>query len=201
VKRSLSAPEIILRFICLAIIFYALFFWLWSYVHPPYTAIITSFANEELHVLDIDAITRTGPSLDPKYDIAVYHRDAADMQDSLFDFRLESIRSTIPILLALIIAMPVPWKRKIKPLIAGSIAVIIMESMACVMIMIWSYTFLPDQNKFSPFHASPIRNSIIGYFYDFYNSMGVGFFPVIIWIIVCVRKDLIRRLFGPGMRH
>lgn len=196
-KKFQPVPKLILRFIGTAIILYALFYWAWSYTIPFYSLIVTSVTNEELHILGLDAITKTGPSFDPKFDIAVYHRDAAEMQDSLFDFKLESLRSIMPMLLALLLAMPVNWKKKIKPIIPGTILVILVESLGCLLILSWSYIFLPDHNKFSPFHTSHYRESIIGFFYEFYNSVGIEFFPILIWIIVSVRKDTIRHLFKP----
>jgi len=79
-------------FISKAIILYAVFIWAWSYLMHTYIGIVTPLANKELQIIGIVNITKLGPSENPNFEIAVYHRDAADMQDSLFDFTLESLR-------------------------------------------------------------------------------------------------------------
>ncbi|MBI1804249.1 MAG: hypothetical protein HY033_05615 [Ignavibacteriae bacterium] len=190
-----SAANTIVRFILTAIVVYAFALWGWSYLVPPYTGIVTAIANEELHIVGLENVTKLGPSLDPAYEIAVYHRDAADMQDSLFDFKLESLRSHMPMLLALVLAMPIALKRKIKAVLMGVSFLIVIDSLASVVVMTWSYTFLPDQHTFSPFKDSAFRNSIVSFLYDFYNAIGVGFIPIIIWILVSVRKKDVSRLF------
>jgi len=195
VSRHRSTTNIILRFIATAIVCFALALWGWSYLVRPYTTIITTIANEELHILGLDKTTRLGPSLDPAFEIAVYHKDAAAMQDSLFDFKLETLRSHMPMLLALILAMPIAFKRRIKALALGIVMLALVDSVVSIVIMTWSYTFLHDQHVFSPFKDSTFRNAVISFLYDFYNAIGVGFFPIIIWILVCVRKRDVSRLF------
>jgi len=174
---------------------YAIALWGWTYLLQPYTVAVTTIANEELHILGLDKLTRLGPSLNPAFEIAVYHRDAADMQDSLFDFKLESLRSHVPMLVALILAMPLALKRKLKSLVLGLFILLVLDSLVSIIVMTWSYTFLPDQHTFTPFKDSTFRNAIISFLYDFYNAIGVGFFPIIIWILVSVRKRDVSKLF------
>ena len=188
-------------FICRSILFYAVFFWCWSYCVPYYTSVITSVTNEELHILGLDAITRTGPSLDPKYDIAVYNRDAAAMQDSLFDFKLESLRSILPMFLALTAAMPFSWNKKLRTMIPGILLLLLIESLGCLLVVSWSYIFLPDHHIFSPFHSFPLRDSIVGFLYGFYNSVGIEFFPILIWIIFSFRRETIVDLLRSTKHH
>ena len=188
------ATKTILRFILTAIVCYALALWGWSYLIQPCLGIVTAVANEELHILGLDKTTKLGPSLDPAYEIAVYHRDAADMQDSLFDFKQEALRSHAPMLFALILAMPITPKRKIKAFVISILLLILIDSVASIVVMTWSYTFLPDHHVFTPFKDSPFRNAIISFLYDFYNAIGVGVIPIIIWIVTSVRRQDIGRL-------
>ncbi|MDI6766045.1 MAG: hypothetical protein QME52_04395 [Bacteroidota bacterium] len=176
------------------IILYAFFFWLWSFAVPTYVGIITPISNKELQILGIASITKMGPSLDQGFEVAVYHREAAKMQDSLFDFKLESIHSHFPMLMALILATPIAWRTKIKPLLIAILIIIIIDSLACLNILIWSYTFLPDHNKFTPFSVSPLRDALVNFFYNFYNGMGVHVIPITVWILVCAWKVRLRRI-------
>lgn len=178
------------------IILYAFFFWLWSYAVPTYVDIITPIANKELQILGIASITKMGPSLDQGFEVAVYHREAAKMQDSLFDFKLESIHSHFPMLIALILTTPIAWRRKIKPLLIAISIIIIIDSLACVNILVWSYTFLPDHNKFTPFSVSPLRDALVNFFYNFYNGMGVHVIPITIWVLVCAWKVDYQKYFN-----
>ena len=141
-------------------------------------------------------MTKLGPSFDPNSEVAVYHRDAADMQDSLFDFKLESLRSHIPMVLALVFAMPLPFQRRLKSAGASLLILCLVDSLACIVVMTWSYTFLPEHHQWTPFSDSALRDSVISYLYDFYNAIGVGFVPVFVWILVAVRKRDFEKLSG-----
>jgi hypothetical protein len=185
--------KIISWFIIKAIIFYTVLIVAWSFCVGSYVNIIMPVANKELQIIGVGNITKLGPSLDPKFEVAVYHRDAAAMQDSLFDFKLESLRSHIPMFLALTLAIPYSFTRRLKAAVIGLFILLAIDSLICVIIMTWSYTFLPDQHVFTPFSASPIRDSIINFLYNFYNAIGVGFIPIIVWVLVGVRKKDIER--------
>lgn len=174
----------------------------WAYLLPPYISIVSGLSNEELHVLGIENITKLGPSLDPNSEVAVYHRDAADMQDSLFDFKLESLRSHIPMILALVFAMPLPFRRRLKSAGVALFIMLLIDSIACIVVMTWSYTFLPEHHQWTPFSSSQLRDSVISFLYHFYNAIGVGFVPLIVWILVIVRRrDLETWLGKPVSRH
>ena len=177
---------------------YALLFWGWSYLVASYMSVVTPIANKELQVLGVAGITWMGPSQDPSFEVAVYHRDAAGDRDSLFDFKLESIRSHFPMLLALVFAMPLPWKRKIKAALFGMLVICVVDSLACVVILIWSYTFLPDHTVFTPFSHSTFRDSIVSFLYSFYNAIGVGVIPIVVWAAVTLRKEDVKRYFEEG---
>jgi len=160
----------------------------WSYCVRTYIEIVTPVANKELQVIGIGNITKLGPSFDPNFEVAVYHRDAANMQDSLFDFKLESLRSHIPMFLALTLAMPLAMTRRLKAMAVGLVILILIDSVVCILIMAWSYTFLPDHHTFSPFSSSAFRDGVINFLYNFYNAIGVGFIPIVVWILAGVRK-------------
>lgn len=188
----------IARFIIRAIVLYAVLMVGWGYLLQPYIGVVTALSNRELHVLGIETITKLGPSLDPNSGVAVYHRDAADMQDSLFDFKLESLRSHIPMLLALVFAMPLPFHRRLKSAGVALLMMCLIDSLACIVVMTWSYTFLPEHHQWTPFSNSQLRDSVISFLYDFYNAIGVGFVPLIVWILVSVRKRDLETLVGNG---
>lgn len=180
-------------FIIKAIIFYAVLIVGWSFCVSTYVGVVTPIANKELQIMGVSDMTKLGPSLDPNFEVAVYHRDAAAMQDSLFDFKLESLRSHIPMFLALTFAIPYSFTRRLKAAIIGLIVLLLIDSTVCILIMTWSYTFLPDQHVFTPFSASPVRDSIVSFLYNFYNAIGVGFIPIIVWILAGVRRSDIEK--------
>ncbi|MBI1805520.1 MAG: hypothetical protein HYR76_00550 [Ignavibacteria bacterium] len=184
-------------FILRAIFLYALLFWGWSYIIHDYMGIVTPLVNKELQILGVANITQIGPSRDPRFDVAVYHRDAAGMDDSLFDFKLESIRSHFPMLFALILAMPVSLPRKLKAVGIGILIMYIVDSLAVVIILTWSYSFLPDHHAFTPFSDSAIRDSIVSFFYNFYNAIGVGVIPIVVWAAVSLRRRDFQNYLDP----
>ncbi len=185
-------------FIARAIIVYAVLFWGWSYLVTSYMSVVTPIANKELQVLGVADITWMGPSQNPSFEVAVYHRDAAGDRDSLFDFKLESIRSHFPMLLALVLAMPLLWKRKIKAALFGMLVICVLDSLACVVILIWSYTFLPDHAVFTPFSHSAFRDGIVSFVYSFYNAIGVGIIPIVVWAVVTLRREDVSRYLHEG---
>ncbi len=160
----------------------------WTVAVHRYAMIPASIANGALHLAEIDAITWLGPSANAEYDIAVFHRDAAGRRDSLFDFRVESLHTDLPLIVALIMAMPFRWKRRLRALAWGVVITILIESSVCLVVMIWSYTFLPDHHVFSPFQSAPTRDAVVDFLYRWYSGAGIGVLPVLTWIAVAIRK-------------
>ncbi len=175
-------------FLLKAGVIFALCIAAWTFAVRYYAVVPASIANGALHLAEIDDITWLGRSANPEYDVAVFHRDAAGERDSLFDFRVESLHTDLPLIVALIAATPFRWKRRLKSLAWGVIITILTESAVCIVVMIWSYTFLPDHHVFSPFQSAPTRNAIIDFLYRWYSGAGIGVLPVLTWIAVCIRK-------------
>lgn len=193
-EKRIRRPDVraIGWFIGRAIALYAAFLFCWAPLLPKYVAAVTPVSNLELRALGVANTTRLGPSRDPRYEVAVYHREAAGMSDSLFDFKIEAFRSHVPMLLALIFATPIRLWRRIKAAAVSLGCMYLIDSLVCVLIMIWSYTFLPDQHEWTPFAASPVRDAIVGTLYSMYNSVGVVFVPLILWIATSIRKEDLR---------
>ncbi len=163
----------------------------WSFLVGPYTVLPAAAGNRILHLGGIDTVTSIGRSASPEYDIAVFHRDAAGTADSLFDFRIQSLRTDIPMLVALVLAMPLPWSRRVIALLFGAVLVILAESFAATLVMTWSYLTLPDHQNFSPFHYGRAATVCVDYLYKAYNEFGPALVPIVAWLIVAVRlKDL-----------
>ena len=184
-----STHSLIVWFIVRAIVLYALLFWLWSYAVPSYVDALIPFANKELQVLGLSSLTRLGPSTDARYQIGVYNRDAAKMEDALFNINLESIRSHLPMVLALVCAMTMKFSRRLKAAVIGFVAIFIIDSIACILIMSWSYIFLPDQHKFTPFAYSYLRDTVVNFLYYFYAAFGGEIVPVIVWALAMIRRQ------------
>jgi len=163
---------------------------------PSYTDALILFANKELQVLGLSGLTRFGPATDPGYQIGVYNRYAAGMEDALFNLNLESIRSHLPMVLALILAMPVPFRRRLKAAAIGVPLMLIIDSNACIIIMSWSYIFLPDHHKFTPFSDSSVRDGVVNFLYFFYGGFGVGVVPIIVWALSSIRSRDLRKIAG-----
>ena len=184
-----STHSLIVWFIVRAIVLYALLFWLWSYAVPSYINAMIPFANKELQVLGLSKLTRLGPTTDPRFQIGVYNRYAANMEDALFNINLESIRSHLPMVIALVLAMPLAFTRRLKAAAIGIAAMFFIDSNACIVIMSWSYMFLPDQHKFTPFSNIPLRDSTVKFLYYFYAGFGGEVVPIIVWAIASLRRN------------
>ncbi len=161
---------------------------IWGFAVRQYAAVPASIANRGLHLAEIDRITWLGASGNPEYDIAVFHRDAAGTSDSLFDFRMASLHTDLPMIVAFILAMPYRWKRRLRALGGGIIITILFESCASLLVMVWSYTFLPDHHVFSPFQLSASAAAFLDFLYRWYNGAGIGVVPILTWVTVCIRK-------------
>ena len=156
---------------------------------------VTTLANKELQLIGIANITRLGPSGEQTDVIGVYHRKAAQMQEVLFDFKIETVHSNFPMLLALILAMPISFMRRLKASIIGMFIMYFIDSFGCIFLMSWSYTFLPDHHKFTPFSDSAFRDGIVNFFYYFYGSIGDSVIILVIWAGLCLRKADFQRYF------
>jgi hypothetical protein len=183
-----SSVKAIFTFALRAASIFALTLIAWTFLIRSYTVVPASVGNRILHLTGTDHVTSLGASSDPAYDIAVFHRDAAGTSDSLFDFRIEALRTDIPMVLALILAMPLPWRRRLIALLFGVLVIIGAESVAAVLVMTRSYLFLPDHQKFSPFHFGNILPPIIDFLYKAYNEFGPAVIPILTWMVVSVRS-------------
>jgi hypothetical protein len=156
---------------------------------------VTTLANKELQLLGIVNITRLGYLGDQGYMIGVYHRKTAHMQEELFDFKKETSRSNFPMLLALIFAMPISFKRRLKASIIGMCIMFFIESLGCILAMTWGYTFLPEYHKFTPFSDSAFRDAIVNFFFGFYDTTGDSVIILVIWAGLCLRMADFQRYF------
>ena len=195
-RKLRSARSIIALFVLRAVILYAVLFWSWSYAVPAYIDVLIPFANKELQILGLSELTRFGPATDPSYHIGVYNRYAAGMEDALFNLNLESIRSHLPMVLALILAMPVAFRRRLKAAAIGVPLMLIIDSNACIVIMSWSYIFLADQHRFTPFSNWPLRDGVTNFLYYFYGGFGAEVVPIIVWALSSIRSQDLRKIGG-----
>ena len=170
--RSTSIYGAICWYILRVIFLYALLFWGWSHLIPSYIGVVTTVANKALQVLGLIETTRLAPSELSGFDVGVYHRRAANMQATLFAFKLESIHSHFPMLLALVFAMPISLIRRLKAALIGILIICFIDSVACVNSMAWSYIFMPEQHRYTPFSDSSVRAGMVNFFYYFYNAIG-----------------------------
>ncbi len=199
-KKPRSIYSAIILFLFRVIILYALLYWIWSYCIPTYLQMIMGLANKELQIVGVGNITRFGTSVDEPNGIGVYHQKAAQMQAVLFDIKIETIHSSIPMLFSLIIATTISIQRKLKASFFGFIIVLFIDSFECILFMTWAYTFLPEHHIYTPYSDSALRDGIVNFFYYFYASIGSSVSIPIIWVLLCLRKGDFQRFFPKGIR-
>jgi len=194
-KPPKSIYRAISLFIAKAIFVYALLFLAWSYAIPTYLIVVTSLANKELQVIGIVKVTRLGPTSGQDDAVGVYHRAAAEMQEVLFDFRIETVHSSLPMLLSLILPVSMTIRRKLKVALIGALLLCFIDSLGCILVMTWSYTFLPDHHHYTPFSNSAFRDSVVNFLYYFYSSIGDSVLVLVIWVSFCWKSAEIGKYF------
>jgi len=187
----------IFRYVLRVAVIFAALSAVWSLLLvKPYLVPVTKLANQYLKVLGVGETTWVAPSANALYDVGVFHVRAAGGSDSLFDFKLESLWVQLPFLLSLIFGMRHSFGRLAVEVTAACISVALLDSLACLGTVYWSYQFLPDHHSFSPFQFHPFLDPAVNFLFSWYHSIGIGLIPIVLWLLFSVRNlsDIGRRL-------
>ena|ERR1041385_298339 len=188
--------KIIIQFILLAVLYFALTLGGWLLVFPMYQEILIFLSNACLRGAGLQTITELRTVIqDSKLWVGVFNIYQASMQHYLFCFSLDSVKIHVPMFTALVMSTPFSAYHRLRWWITGFFFLTLFEVLTTLMTVHWSYTFLPPYKTFSPFYPNAVLSWIVNFTYYMNNLIGIHIIPIILWGMLYIRKEEIKKYF------
>jgi len=145
------------------------------------------------------------PTSDPHLDTTIYigNRKQAAPDGKLsaaqisFTSRYVGYLPTV-LLAALVMATPLPWKRRFFALLWGLLSMHLFLGLLMLIMILNQCSQFPAMNLV---HLGPFQEQVVHSTYDvFIHHLGARLaVPVLLWILICFRRDDLERILGVGI--
>ncbi len=191
--KLIQAKQLI-KFFCLFAIFYGLLMTPWPGFGKAYSKLYLAGASVLFKSFGSKGVVQFNQSDDAEYDINVglYNRDHVDKNGHVTVFQTSHTSRQdgymyMTFMTALILASPIPWKRKVWALLLGLILIHGFIALKLAIRLLYAFSIKP----LSLFALSPFWQRILAIAHQqFIVNVAFGFVvSIFIWILVSFRRE------------